>query len=43
MQKVKKSWKASGKRQATSPGAKEKPRVSQLLIEKPVMQFAMGV
>jgi hypothetical protein len=40
MQSVKKSWNASGKRQAMSRGAKEKPSVSQLEIEKPVMQFA---
>jgi len=42
MQKVKKSWKASGKRQAMSRVAKENARVSQLLIEKPVMQFAVA-
>jgi hypothetical protein len=40
MQKVKNIWKANGKRQATSLGAKENPRVSQLEIEKPVIQFA---
>lgn len=38
--RLKKIWKASGKRQATLPLAKEKPSVSQLEIEKPVMQFA---
>jgi hypothetical protein len=43
MQNVKKSWKASGKRHATSRGANEKPRVSQLEILKPVIQFAGGV
>lgn len=42
MQKVKKSWKARGKRQATSRGAKEKARVSQLEMEKPVMQLAVS-
>jgi hypothetical protein len=41
MQRVKKIWNASGNLQATSRGAKEKPRVSQLEIEKPVMQFAI--
>jgi hypothetical protein len=40
MQKVKKSWKARGKRHAMSRGAKEKPRVSQLEMLKPVMQLA---
>jgi hypothetical protein len=40
MQKVKNSWNASGKRHATSRGAKEKPRVSQLEMLKPVMQLA---
>lgn len=33
-------WKASGKRHTTSLGANEKPKVSQLEIEKPVMQLA---
>ncbi len=37
MHSVKKIWKASGKRHATSFGAKEKPSVSQLEIEKPVI------
>lgn len=41
IQNVKKSWKANGNRQAISRGAKEKARVSQLLIENPVMQFAV--
>jgi hypothetical protein len=41
MHKVKKSWKASGKRHAMSRGAKEKPRVSQLDMLNPVMQFAI--
>ena len=40
MQKVKKSWNASGNRHATSRGAKEKPRVSQFDILNPVMQLA---
>ena len=40
MQNVKKSWKANGNRQAMSRGANEKARVSQLLIENPVMQLA---
>jgi hypothetical protein len=41
MQRVKKIWKASGKRQAMSRGAKEKPSVSQLEMLKPVMQLAI--
>jgi hypothetical protein len=40
MQKVKNIWKARGNLQATEPLAKEKPRVSQLEIEKPVIQLA---
>jgi hypothetical protein len=40
MQKVKKIWNASGKRHATSRGAKEKPSVSQFDIENPVIQLA---
>ena len=43
MQSVKKIWKASGKRHATSRGAKLKARVSQLEMEKPVIQFAVLV
>lgn len=34
-------WKARGNLQLTLPGAKEKPRVSQLEIEKPRMQLAI--
>jgi hypothetical protein len=41
MQRVKKSWNASGKRHAISRGANEKPRVSQFEMLKPVMQFAV--
>lgn len=40
MQKVKKSWNASGKRHAISRGANEKPSVSQFEMLKPVIQFA---
>jgi hypothetical protein len=42
MQRVKKSWNASGKRHAISRGANEKPRVSQFEMLKPVIQFASG-
>jgi hypothetical protein len=41
MHNVKKIWKARGKRQAMSRGAKEKPSVSQLEMLKPVIQFAV--
>lgn len=34
-------WKARGNLQLTLPGAKEKPRVSQLEMEKPRMQLAI--
>jgi len=34
-------WKASGNLHATDPLVNEKPSVSQLDIEKPVMQFAI--
>jgi hypothetical protein len=43
MQNVKKSWKARGKRQATSLGANEKANVSQFEMENPVMQFAIRI
>jgi hypothetical protein len=41
MHKVKKSWKANGKRHTMSRGAKENPKVSQLEMLNPVMQFAV--
>lgn len=41
MQKVKNSWKARGRRHATSRGANENPSVSQFEILKPVIQFAV--
>jgi hypothetical protein len=34
-------WNANGNLHATLPFAKEKPRVSQLEIENPVMQLAI--
>lgn len=43
MQKVKKSWNASGKRHAISRGANEKPSVSQFEMLKPVIQFATNM
>lgn len=35
------AWNANGNRQATLPGAKENPNVSQFEMQKPVMQLAI--